>query len=286
MSATDALAQAKTDPTGTTTTRRRYARRLRGAFGRISAAVWESVVDNDVFGLREEGLADPLSPGRFPRREDKQIETFDAWLKRQQRQDVLSIIDRNDNQFVRAAYDKGARDAGARLRAAGVDVPIEGIESSFALPVHRDTLQRLYTSDYSDLEGITAEVSKQSNRVLATGFARGETPTTIARDLTDRIDAVGKTRATTLARTSVIDAHAEGALARYERYSDQIDGVTVEAEWQTAGDDRVCSTCQALEGRTFTIKEARTETVTIDGSDVPIKPPAHPRCRCAILPVT
>jgi SPP1 gp7 family putative phage head morphogenesis protein len=113
-------------------------------------------------------------------------------------------------------------------------------------------------------------------------LAAGENPRDIARRLTDRVDAIGKTRATTLARTSVIDTFNSASLARLDELG--VEGVTVKAEVRTAGDARVCPQCAALEGRTWTIEEARSETTTAAGQEVPVKPPIHPRCRCAVIP--
>jgi SPP1 gp7 family putative phage head morphogenesis protein len=49
-------------------------------------------------------------------------------------------------------------------------------------------------------------------------------------------------------------------------------GVSVQAEWKTAGDDRVCITCSRMEGKIYTLDE--------------IEPmiPLHPQCRCIALP--
>lgn len=288
--ALDTLAQANGDPTRTVTLRRRYASTLRGRFASISAAIRRGVVERDVFGLRDDHRTRPDTlrpsplPSQFPERKDRQIETFDAWLKRQQREEVLTAIGQNQNQFVRSAYLRGLGHADTAARKAGYDVPSESsVEAVVRRPVHRDELELIYTRDYSELEGITSAVSQQANRTLAEGLGAGESPTKIARRLTDRIDAIGKTRATTLARTSVIDTFNSSALNRYEELG--VEGVSVDVEWQTAGDDRVCPLCRALEGRTWTIEEARSETVSVAGhSDIPVKPPAHPRCRCAILP--
>jgi SPP1 gp7 family putative phage head morphogenesis protein len=283
---TEALAQspADVDPTRTVTLRDRYAARLRGRFGAINTEIRAGVRDRDVFGLQNSGeaLASPL-PSRFPERQDRQIETFDAWLQRQMDAEVLTAISSDENQFVRSGYEAGLRHADTAARADGVDVPDGDVFATIERPIHRDELQLAYTRDYSELEGITQAVSQQSTRTLAEGLAAGEGPRDIARRLTDRVDAIGKTRATALARTSVIDTFNSAALARYEELG--IDGVTVQAEWKTAGDNRVCDICQSLEGRTWSIEEARSETVDVAGhSDIPVKPPAHPRCRCAIIP--
>jgi len=50
-----------------------------------------------------------------------------------------------------------------------------------------------------------------------------------------------------------------------------------EVEWGTAGDDRVCSVCQALEGRVLKIKDIR--------QNGHLQPPIHPNCRCRLVPL-
>lgn len=66
-------------------------------------------------------------------------------------------------------------------------------------------------------------------------------------------------------------AYAEGALNSYEEMG--IEGVEVEAEFATAGDDVVCPECEELEGKVYSIEEARGVI------------PVHPNCRCAWIPM-
>jgi SPP1 gp7 family putative phage head morphogenesis protein len=262
-----------TDPTRTQTLRRKYASRLRAEFGDINTQIRAGIADRDVLGLRNEALAAPL-PSQFPRRQDRQIETFSAWLDRQLEQGPLETISRGENTYVRSAYSRGYEQAATELRKRGVDVSETDLGETFNRGVRRETLQTIYTRDYSDLEGITAEVSKQSTRALTNGLVEGQNPRTIARSITDRVDKIGKTRATALARTSVIDAYAAGSLDRYERLGvSEVTGNAEVATWLTAGDARVCPECRALGGNTYTLDEARG------------KIPQHVRCRCTWLPV-
>lgn len=276
----EALAQAPADvdPTRTRTLRRRYAQRLRGAFADINTEIRDGVRERDIFGLENEALADPLDGRKFRfKTDDSKVGQFRAWLKGAQSDEVLEVISRDNNEFVRSAYGRGIKHADARLREAGVEVPREDLDEIFRRGVHQDKLQLLYTRDYSALEGITDAVNKESSRILTQGLAEGIGPDEMSRRITDRVDKIGKTRATTLARTSVINAHSEATLERYERMG--IEEVTGDAEaedveLQTAGDARVCPVCASLEGSTSTIDEARGVI------------PVHPRCRCAWLPVT
>ena len=73
-----------------------------------------------------------------------------------------------------------------------------------------------------------------------------------------------------LARTEVIRAHHIATIQEYRNWA--IEGVIVKAEWMTAGDDRVCPKCEALQGKIFTLDE------------IELLIPLHPNCRCIALP--
>jgi SPP1 gp7 family putative phage head morphogenesis protein len=71
---------------------------------------------------------------------------------------------------------------------------------------------------------------------------------------------------------NTIHAHAEGQLDSFEDLGVRELGIT--AEWSTAGDERVCPRCSALEGHIYTVEEARGMI------------PQHPGCRCSWIPRT
>lgn len=284
---TEALAQAPADvdPSRTKTLRRRYAQSLRGGFDEIAAAVREGVREDDIFRLAErepdvrsdELLAAPPNPRVFRFSGDaERVANFEEWLSEAHQKDVLSVISEDGNEFVRAGYGRGIKHANARLREEGVDVPDESLENIFRKPVHRNKLELLFTKNFRGLVGVTREVEKQSARVLADSLAEGVSPDEASRRLTDRIDKIGRTRATTLARTAIIDAHSEATLNRFERMGvSKVSGKAEadDAEFKTAGDTRVCPRCASLEGQTFTIAEARGVI------------PVHARCRCVWIPI-
>jgi SPP1 gp7 family putative phage head morphogenesis protein len=274
----EALAQtaADVDPTRTKTLRRRYAQKLRGGFARVVTPMREGVAENDIFGLkksRRESLVAPPDNRVFRfSAEAERIDAFEEWLSNAHQEEVLSIISKDGNEFVRSAYGRGIKHADARLKEAGIDVPDEDLRQVFNKPIHRDKLQTLFVKDFRALEGVTDAVEKETTRIIAEGLTEGVNPNEMARRITDRVDKIGKTRATTLARTSVIDAHAEATLNRYDRMG--VEEVGAKVEFQTAGDTRVCPICASLEGTTLKVAEARGMI------------PQHPRCRCAWLPVT
>lgn len=272
MAAVDALRGRSEDPSRTKTVRQRYARRLRGGYERINTVVRRAVIERDIFGLEYDTLTTP--PGDFSfDRDDRKVEAFVDWLERAQQDEVLSVIDRNGNQYVRAAYHRGLKNAHQNLREEGVDIEREDVERIFNQPIHREKAQNLYTRNFRELVGITEAVDQQVSRELSQALIEGVSPRETARRITDRVDSIGKTRATVLARTETLNSHNEAALSRYEQVLGDEADVVVEAEILTAGDDRVCDECEPRHGEVMSLEDARS-----DG------PPWHPQCRCTFRP--
>jgi len=272
--------QGQTDPTRTKTLRRTYAQRLRGAFARINTEIRRGVRDRDVLGLGDGDDGEQLNiiadvselPDLATLSPAEQMERFEAWLESAMESEVMAVIERDDNRFVRRAYERGLKDGKTRLRQAGLGVDdIPDIGTSFRLAVHEETLQALFARNYSELQGITDKVSQQVTRVLADGIGEGVGPDEMASRITDRVDSIGKTRATVMARPETINTYTQAWLNRYERAG--VEQVGAQVEFLTAGDSRVCPQCRALAGDTFSIDEARG------------KIPVHPQCRCTWIPV-
>lgn len=273
------------DPTRTRTARTRFAQHLRGRWNAIKFHLRRGIVKNDAFGIGGsdigpgvDGLAsqvdtdDELTPGTgqfdFPSDADAARE-FNDWLNDAIEKEILEEYE--GDQYVRKGYARGIKNADARLREQGIDVPEAAIRSTLTAPVHSDKLELLYERAFEELDGITQATAQEIRRELVEGLAEGASPREMARNITDRVESVGKTRSTVLARTEVVRAHSESTLTRYQSIAGDVD-VTVKAEWITADDGRVCEECAALEGQTFTVEEARGML------------PLHPQCRCAWVP--
>ncbi|MBF6560547.1 MAG: hypothetical protein IVW56_09670 [Candidatus Binataceae bacterium] len=98
-----------------------------------------------------------------------------------------------------------------------------------------------------------------------------------ARTLSTEIAAsagFSKARAATIARTEIIAANNRGNLDGYKA-----SGVATGKEWLTAGDALVEELCQDNE-------DAGPIGLDADFPSGDDCPPAHPNCRCALLPVT
>ncbi len=273
---------------------REYGQRLRAPFGKINAEIGRGVVSRDIFGYHEDTspstVTEQLAPGDFdpddltpesfnPQDKAANQRRFMTWLREQQREGVLSIIHRNDNVYIRRALSDGDRWAIKKLREAGVEVsggaaspedfilpdaPM-GTATSFNAPMSANGVRRLYERNFNLLQGITSDVSDEINDVLATGFAQGQNPSTIARTMSGRIQSVGKHRATLLARHEVMYAHNELAKDRYREYG--VERVKILGS-------SPCKICRPYVGNIYPI------------NDIPRGgPPYHPQCVGTTSPV-
>jgi SPP1 gp7 family putative phage head morphogenesis protein len=111
---------------------------------------------------------------------------------------------------------------------------------------------------------------------LSKGLSEGLNPRDIADNIVEQVNkgfgTVTKNRARIVARTEIINAHAQGTLSRFQQAG--IQEVQGRSELITASDDRVCPRCLALEGQKFKLREARNII------------PVHPMCRCSWIPIT
>ena len=112
---------------------------------------------------------------------------------------------------------------------------------------------------------VTNETELMIRGALTQGYASGDS----MFDMADRIRAVfdqcDQVRAERIARTETIAASSQGAVETYKQAG------IVNNEWYPALDDRECELCASLAG-VHPISEMYT-------------PPAHPNCRCVLLPV-
>jgi SPP1 gp7 family putative phage head morphogenesis protein len=274
----------KRDPTRTTMLRKKFVGEMNKRFRALRGAVNKLVVTDDVFGLK---LSTPFTTNieaqawRF-RTDSQKLNSFNSWFKGQVDEGILTVTGPKatpwTSGYVESAYKKGVlrayTDTRAEALAENLDfyegTKAQFLQDAFGGPEAISKMALLNTRVFEELKGISAAMSQQMSRVLADGIAQGQNPVEIARTLNKTITGITRKRARVLARTEVIHAHAEGQLDSFERLG--IEEVGVMVEWSTAGDDRVCPKCEAIEGEIMTVAEARGQI------------PLHPNCRCAWVP--
>jgi len=281
------------DPTRTTTLRNQFMAEIARRLAQIKRDINTSIIDNDAFGFTPLTTNDaiPVREFAFDTNPEKII-NFRGWMLEQVFNELLSVnaspfgdfrnrlpIDVGDqwtDVWVDRGYMRGIGRAQSELKKAGIQIPDDSIAASLNSPIHIQTLQELHTRTFDTLvnfgETLASEVSAELANVLTEGLALGLNPREIARNLTNKITALNNSRARTIARTEIIRAHHLGNIAEYERF--QVQGVTILAEFSTAGDDRVCPRCETLEeNNPYTLEQVRDLI------------PVHPNCRCTAIPI-
>jgi len=252
--------------------------------------IQQTVVDNDALrlGPPDESMfslvaaqSRPATQFQFRRDPAGKTDDFIIWLNGMLDDEVLEVVrgpggritsnKQWQNVFVRSAYSRGLTHAEDAMTRLGIAFDPRDTATLFNAPIHAESLALLYTRQFTDLEGITSAMSTQMSRVLTEGLATGQGPRETARKMRTVIQNIGFNRSVVLARTETIRVHATSTLNRYADAG--ITDVTVQAEFLTAQDDRVCPQCEALEtGVPIPIDKARG---TI---------PVHANCRCVWLP--
>lgn len=120
------------------------------------------------------------------------------------------------------------------------------------------------------ISGIDRTTERAVKRAVAEWIENGEPLSRLKKDLESTF---GRSRAELIASTEVTRAYAEGNRIAYAD-----SGVVEQIEWRAAADERVCPICGPLHGKRGNLKTG------FRGAKSGF-PPAHPRCRCWIVPV-
>jgi len=216
----------------------------------------------------------------------QKVKQFQQWLQQQIDAGLLQVVGGMKDkpwtaEYVESAWRKGMMRAYTDVRKQDLSKTTQWyagtkeqwLKSAFLQPEMMSKVELLATRAFEGMKGVTASMSTQMSRILADGLANGRGPRVVAKQMTDAISSLTRNRALVIARTEIINAHASGQLDGYGLLG--IEQVGQEVELSTAGDNLVCTVCQAIadEGP-YTIEEAR--------GIIPGK--THPNCRCAWKP--
>jgi SPP1 gp7 family putative phage head morphogenesis protein len=128
-----------------------------------------------------------------------------------------------------------------------------------------NVMKALQVNVINDIDSLATDAKKRVAQALIDGVNNGEG----ARDLTNRVmDAtdLDRARAETIARTETMKAFNDTAQDQFKRYGIE------KVKWLATDDERECDECGAHDG----------EEYPIDGAP---EIPAHPNCRCILIPV-
>lgn len=241
---------------------------------------------------------EPASSGSWAYRwSHEKVDAFMQWLKEMEERGLLEITYRSatarpmgepwSNVYVRSAYQSGIKQALAEVKkndkklAQWLGMPGGAVSPMFDYtggavsaimmqPFHADRLALAYTRAFDELKGVTAEMDRQISRILTRALAEGKNPREIGALIADRVDKVGLTRGTLIARTETIHVHQQAALNEYYSLEEQT-GEVILVQWSATQDSRTRDTHMARHGRVYTKEEA-----------YPLL--GEPNCRCALKP--
>jgi len=257
------------DPTKTLVIRNRAAREIDVRFNRLKKFVRDSIF---VGGL----VTNVVSPRQYEfLRDTEKIKEFNRWLQIEIDKEILGIAEGSIqpenywlNVHVGQGYERGARKA--RIIAERGIKSLVGIPdySPFANVAHIDRAELLYTRVFNDMKGLTDTMKGQMNRVLSNGMLLGQNPKVVAKDMVDRIDKIGITRAKLIARTEIVEAHnqahvLEGGLIAKET------GVKEQYQWIGSDDGRERDSHIARNDNVY----SKEEILSMIG---------EPNCRCSV----
>jgi len=183
-----------------------------------------------------------------------------AWLDKTIEEVVIKPAHERQGEIVKTAYRQGITWADTNLSALTTGAKLT------PGPIDWRALDVLKARNLTALKDVTDEMGKQIIASLTEGLMGGEGIPKLTKRIADRVDAIGRTRAETIARTETMYAVNQGTLIRYSQA-----GVR-KVRWLTGLDERACEECESLHNTEYEI-----------GSEPAI--PAHPRCRCTVIPV-
>jgi len=160
-------------------------------------------------------------------------------------------------------YRQLLKDAFADASDAGVDVTFD-LENEF--------VQQVLGSLAKNIKGVAETTRQEVRDLISKQASEGWSLERLQKEIRERGEIAGRTRAMLISRTESAAAYSQGSLAAYKA-----SGVVSHTEWLTAGDDLDCPICAALNGT-----RAELGGSFDGGIDAP---PAHPNCRCALSPI-
>lgn len=184
---------------------------------------------------------------------------------------VVPMADLTDNlddgsalaELMRGLYQRLLEAAFDDAAASGI-----GVAWDLANPYVQDVLDALA----EQIKGVAATTKDEIRALVARQAAEGWSLERLASELEQLAGVRSATRAAVIARTETARAYALGSLAAW-----QVSGEVAASEWLTAGDELECPICAPLNGQQADLGRP------FDGGIY--FPPAHPNCRCALLPV-
>jgi len=278
------------DPSNTHSLQKEFLKEILRRLRRVRGLIRKTVgYENDALQLSSnQDDGEPVEVFDFPTDQGK-VQAFMRTLREWLRENVIEVTnpiavqngEHFSAEFLRNAYVTGVQTAQGRLMSEGVSLTSSTPEEILERPISVRQLQQIYTRAFENLQDITEEMADTISKELTTAIRDGENPRKVADRLTDELRTLQNTRATTLARTEIINSHATAAVTEYEENGAEVVQHTARI---TAKDARVCPWCRALDDVPFTLDEFQSVTARWGSQIMRVGVVAHPNGRCSPVP--
>jgi SPP1 gp7 family putative phage head morphogenesis protein len=188
------------------------------------------------------------------------LEWLRVWLDKTIEEVVIKPSHKAQGEIVKTAYKQGVVWADTNLAALTTGAKLT------PGPIDWRALDVLRARNTSLMTKLGADLNAGIIEGLTEGLMQGESIPHLAKRIQNAVQAIGRTRATTIARTETMYCVNEGSKIRYAQAGVSKIRVLVGL------DERTCDECEPLHGNVYEI-----------GSEPQL--PKHPRCRCCYSPV-
>ena len=253
-----------------------YSQALREMEADLSA-IWQSQVDGDTWGVTDIAARESLMVQITAQIDNLLAQSGDAILS--------DMTDAFYGSQYGIAYTLDQQIGGAFPDGVNIPLlPVEAVQAQLLAPYVGNT----FVNRFADSRD---EFVLRIRRSLVQSQIQGESINQAMRRIREELGIITDrrlkadrlahrrnfNRVQMIARTELLRASNLGAISIYRANRDVLQGWT----WLTAVDDRVCSICAPLDGLEFTFDG---EPVSGISTTAQIPPPAHPQCRCTVVP--
>ena len=224
--------------------------------------------------------------------EEKEIQALLKKARRRKQSPALQDFLFDAEKYLSMAGDKW-REAFIPLFTALLSDQAETFEAQFGITFDINNPEvAAFIEDYSFkfADKVTEVSRKELADLVARAQEEGWSIPELSKHIGELYDGWRDFRAELIARTETIRSSNAGAVAAYKQA-----GIRAK-QWFATEDERTCPYCRALHGKIIDIDEdflGLGEEFQPEGAERPLKvdyepvafPPAHPGCRCTVLPV-
>lgn len=196
----------------------------------------------------------------------------------------------NEKLWVERFGKEGKPFIGGVMESVGVSTLADlavGIDFDISSPAAVQ-FQKKFIKKYS--EEVNKATVDSLKKTLQEGIGEGESIPHLRKRVSKVFDFADRQRSTMIARTETIRASNFGAEEAYIQ-----SGVVEGKEWLTAFDERTCTSCEEMGGKTSGKPRTAKLGQSFDVSDIDMNfdytegempyPPLHPSCRCSLIAI-